>query len=517
MVEARFNYYMIQSGKDDIRDQYNHFQSLDDYAVMFGKPGDKDFSPPLLEHSWRLDEVFAKQFLAGINPLSIIAYEPKIRDLPKVVNLTKANVEFLNQNVLNNKTTFEELKSKRRLFFADYEILDGITRKDSRVFYSPVVLFYLNENDVLMPLAIQLTRNQTNNRLYTPADSEVVWILARMFAMEADGLYHEMVQHLCFTHLTVESIIIGLNRQLPADHPILKFMEPHFYNTIAINDLGRNTLLAANSSTFDRILACGVFGGLELMNKAYVNQFNLSLRAIPRELESRGFPQPTPQKDNLPGYLYRDDSLRIWWALKRYVVSVLELPETYNGSDANVANDFALQGVRRELSDPKAANVPGVPELNTVDSLADFLTTVLFMASAEHSAVNFGQYDFYSFIPNRPLILTKPMPDDLSLVTNQYILSALPTYDQAKETISTARVLSLQPEVQIGVYTGKVIGYVLSGIGKQVAYPKQYSRLVDDLNALQDIMKTRNAGIIGPVYPDYDYLEPIRIASSIAV
>ena len=67
----------------------------------------------------------------------------------------------------------------------------------------------------------------------------------------------------------------------------------------------RNTLLAANSSTFDRILACGVFGGLELMNKAYVNHFNLSMRAVPLELESRGFPQPTAAKDNLPGYLYR--------------------------------------------------------------------------------------------------------------------------------------------------------------------------------------------------------------------
>eukprot|EP00460_Paracercomonas_marina_P001663 EW706584.1.p4 GENE.EW706584.1~~EW706584.1.p4 ORF type:complete len:80 (+),score=28.70 EW706584.1:2-241(+) len=67
----------------------------------------------------------------------------------------------------------------------------------------------------------------------------------------------------------------------------------------------------------------------------------------------------------------------------------------------------------------------------------------MFTCSASHSVVNFGQFDYYAFIPNRPLHLTKPMPDQLELVTLPYIMSALPQKERSQEIITLARTLTL--------------------------------------------------------------------------
>ena len=49
-------------------------------------------------------------------------------------------------------------------------------------------------------------------------------------------------------------------------------------------------------------------------SKFLVSVFNLMKRALPEELKSRGFFEVTPgsPQDNLPGYHYRDDGLKIW-------------------------------------------------------------------------------------------------------------------------------------------------------------------------------------------------------------
>ena len=90
-----------------------------------------------------------------------------------------------------------------------------------------------------------------------------------------------------------------------------------------------------------------------------------------------------------------------------------------------------------------------MPKLDSEESLVEFLTTVLWTASAQHSAVNFGQFDYYSFVPNRPFTMRLGMPEDLSKVTYDYILKALPSEDQAVQSISTAKVLSLNIDAEL--------------------------------------------------------------------
>jgi hypothetical protein len=51
--------------------------------------------------------------------------------------------------------------------------------------------------------------------------------------------------------------------------------------------LGRRTLLR-RGGIFDNNVGIGLDGGLELMRKAYVEEFNFSERSFPKQMEARG-------------------------------------------------------------------------------------------------------------------------------------------------------------------------------------------------------------------------------------
>ena len=114
------------------------------------------------------------------------------------------------------------------------------------------------------------------------------------------------------------------------------------------------------------------------------------------------------ENDPTPGYLYRDYGYMIWDALTNYVKGLID--EVYANDEA-VARDVAVQRWCQEVGNPAFGNVGGFPSrITRRDDLTFVLTNVIFTASAQHSAVNFGQFDFYGFIPNKPLRMMLPMP-----------------------------------------------------------------------------------------------------------
>lgn len=161
--------------------------------------------------------------------------------------------------------------------------------------------------------------------------------------------------------------------------------------------------------------------------------------------------------------------------------------------------------------------MPGIPPLKDIDTLAEFLTVILFTCTVQHSAVNFGQYDYYAFVPNRPLILMREMPQNKSLINSRFILSALATTSQTEDTIAVTKVLSLPPTEQIDPLTGQTLGYTLASfpIPANWSFTAQYNELHAKLGVLQDQFAARNKHAYMGV--PYDYLLPHQIASSIAI
>jgi len=341
-------------------------------------------------------------------------------------------------------------------------------------------------------------------------------MFARMHSMHSDALVHEFVQHLGFTHLAVEPIIIAFYRTLPAKHPLMMLMNPHFKQTLAINTFGRNTLLKPGG-IFDTISTIGLNGGLQIMNKGFSGLFNISMRSVPQQLAQRGFFEIDGSKaDNLPGYHFRDDALAVWAVMKKFIRSAVDnhylIGEFGEDRDRYVRSDQSLQALYSELVRTEKAGVPGMYELNSAENLIEFLTTVLWTASGQHSAVNFGQEDYYGFVPNRPFMMKKLMPADSSKVNWDFIVSSLPDGSQASQAVATAAILSLNVDSRLDNAP-----QTFRDTAKHNAFPKEYTEFLVELHHLTIQLDNRNKKLEKEGGVAYPYLCPDQIASSIAI
>ena len=92
----------------------------------------------------------------------------------------------------------------------------------------------------------------------------------------------------------------------------------------------------------DKILSIGQGGHIDIMAKAYT-YFRLYHLDLPEMLSRRG----VTDRNVLPDYYWRDDSLKIWNALSKYATSVLT--QHYQGSDLHVRRDQHVQNLIRDM------------------------------------------------------------------------------------------------------------------------------------------------------------------------
>ena len=73
--------------------------------------------------------------------------------------------------------------------------------------------------------------------------------------------------------------------------------------------------------------------------------------------------------------------------------------------------------------------------------LIELCTLIIFTGSAQHSAVNFGQYIFFGFVPNAPAGLRRPPPTRKG-ADYQDILESLPDKSTSVQSITTVYTLA---------------------------------------------------------------------------
>jgi len=498
---------------------------------------------PALKDTWKEDVEFARQQTTGANPMSI--HWAKDGKLPDALNLSPkvtAQLDAVSQEGMKMNVT--DLSSAGRLFYSDYAIMreESIRRSKGRYVYPAIAVFYADNEGLLQPLAIQLTRNG-DDRVYTPLEENPeAWLFAKMHTMSADGLYHQMAVHLLQCHLSMEPIIISANKHLNTSggceqtsigtydlgtydgcepgHPVGDLLAPHFHRTIAINSFGRYTMLGGgteeNPPIFDQITSIGVNGTLDLMMHAYTDEWSLTDNSFPRHLERRGFTREEPSM--LKDFPYKEDGFLIWDAITAYVKDCLD--QHYDQTTGvTVAGDTALQAWLTEMRTPQkdgGAEVHGVPEVRDKSALTQVLAAIIFQATAQHSAVNFGQWEYYSMVPNRPLTLWKPMPEDPSEVTMEYILSSLPNLNDVHGMLGTARALTLPTAFPLLAPKRWEEGQSPFGHGRfsyNMRFPEAFKKFEATLAQVETEVKARNEKRRWP----YTFLQPSEIPSSIAV
>ncbi|WRX22383.1 PLAT/LH2 domain - like 5 [Theobroma cacao] len=380
--------------------------------------------------AWRTDEEFARETLAGVNPVMIRRlreFPPASKLDPKTYGNQKSTVtkEHIERNM--NGLTVEKALEKNKLFILNHHdaLMPYLRRinSTSTKTYATRTLFFLQDDDTLKPLAIELSlphpqsdKHGAVSKVFTPAEDGVegsVWQLAKAYAAVNDSGYHQLICHWLNTHAVIEPFIIASNRQLSVVHPIYKLLHPHFRDTMNINALARQTLINAGG-----VLELTVFPGryaLELSSAIY-KTWVFPDQALPVDLVKRGMAVPDASLPHgvrllIQDYPYAVDGLEIWSAIETWVT---EYCSFYYPSDEVVKEDNEIQSWWAEIRTEGHGDLkdePWWPEIKTRAELIEACTIIIWVASAFHAAVNFGQYPYAGYLPNRPTVSRRFMPE----------------------------------------------------------------------------------------------------------
>ena len=234
---------------------------------------------------------------------------------------------------------------------------------------------------------------------------------------------------------------MSLMRNLPDAHPLYKLLRPHVRYTMAINVVGRETLFGRNGAVSD-VFSIGGDGQDELFRRSS-KRFSVHWSNIKRNIKDRGVDNRT----QLPGYHFRDDGIKIWDAIEAYVIRIIN---QFYADDAAVSGDKELQNFAEDVHTngfpgygENAVNGRDFPRsITTKVDLIEIITVIMFTGSAQHAAVNFGQYDYYGFAPNSPLVLHLPPPTKKGEVTYEQFMKALPNEVETQRSIGLASIMS---------------------------------------------------------------------------
>ncbi|CAN6693417.1 unnamed protein product [Malus baccata var. baccata] len=469
---------------------------------------------------WFRDDEFARQTLAGLNPYSIklvtewplkSELDPEIYGPPESA-ITK---EIIEQEIRGFATITEAIEEKK-LFILDYHDLflpyvSKVRKLEGTTLYGSRTLFFLTPEGTLRPLVIELTRPPMDGKpqwkqVFQPAWNATdvwLWRLAKAHVLAHDSGYHQLVSHWLRTHCATEPYIIATNRQLSVMHPIYRLLHPHFRYTMEINSLARESLINAGG-IIETSFSPKKYS-LELCSVAYGKEWRFDQEALPADLIRRGMAVEDPTAPHglrltIEDYPFANDGLLLWDAIKQWVTDYVN---HYYPDSSIVQTDQELQ--------------PWWPELNTPEDLMGIITTMVWVASGHHAAVNFGQYAYAGYFPSRPTIARTNMPTEdpseedwknFVRKPDSALLQCFPTQIQATTIMAVLDILSNHsPDEE---YIGEKMeqAWAEEPVIK-AAFERFKGRLlalertIDDRNASSELKNRNGAGVV-----PYELLKP---------
>lgn len=154
----------------------------------------------------------------------------------------------------------------------------------------------------------------------------------------------------------------------------------------------------------------------------------------------------------LPGYFYRDDALKLWDAIEQFVNDIVRI---YYRSDDDIQRDEEIQEWIKEVHEFGLPRHEGevdhhVPsEFKSIPDLTEVLTVLIFTCSGEHAAQNFGQFDYYAFNPNAPMIMRRPPPKEKGKLKTSDLVKMLGNTSYASVQIAATWTLSAFSEDEV--------------------------------------------------------------------
>ncbi|KAJ3017805.1 UNVERIFIED_CONTAM: hypothetical protein HDU68_011458 [Siphonaria sp. JEL0065] len=501
-----------------------------------------DTKPEIVD-VWRNDEVFAAQVLSGVNPVQIRAV-PRNTTFPLSCLPNTTIHELSKVRYLEGKDIAQEIKLGR-FSYCDFEPFlgpfverinndcaaigeDETKHKFNGYMAAPSALFWHDaETGKILPIAIRVV--QGGDTFYPPSEDEIresainQWILAKMWFGLGDTNIHQLSTHLLRTHLVIETFDLAMVRQLSPHHPVFKILKHHFRSTMAINAAARERLIYVVMKIFSMGDAA-----FDFLRHAY-KMWNFLDSSPIKDLEKRGFTGKAENGNSLdtPGqYPWAEDSRDLYSVIQKYVREYIDI---YYPSDEIVATDAELQNWIREADEYNNKD-KGIPKsIPTREGLQEVISILIWTTTArafeilcdkhlpnrtEHSSVNFSQYSYTSYAPNRPSKSHRPpLKSSKDDVDAQYVMESLPYIAEAARVSGIVATLSsYEPdEFYIG---GRA--YDLHG-PSQTKERAAFERFNTSLQEYGQRVNERNSTLKGRKENPYIWLLPSKVTNSIAI
>ncbi|XP_047336892.1 probable linoleate 9S-lipoxygenase 5 [Impatiens glandulifera] len=424
--------FKLPDGLDDIY-KYIPLEMLKELLRTDGEGIFRFPTPQVIQEdksAWRTDEEFAREMLAGTNPVIISLlneFPPKSKLNPSQYGNQNSTIK--KEHILSNLDGLlvEEAMDQNMIFILDHHdsLMPYLRRMNTTntKTYASRTLLVLRKDGTLMPLAIELSLPNPKgdeygaiSKVFTPTQHGVegsIWQLAKAYVTVNDSGVHQLISHWLNTHAVVEPFVIATNRQLSILHPIQKLLEPHFRDTMNINAMGRNSLINADGVIENTFFSSKY--SMELSSLVYKN-WVFTDHSLPTDLIKRGIAVKDAKVKHglrllIEDYPYAVDGLEIWFAIKTWVEDYCAF---YYKNDETVKNDNELQEWWREIKEVghgDKKNEPWWSKMETRKDLFETCTIIIWVTSALHSAVNFGQYIYGGYHANRPTLSRKLMPE----------------------------------------------------------------------------------------------------------
>jgi lipoxygenase len=216
-------------------------------------------------------------------------------------------------------------------------------------------------------------------------------------------------------------------------------------------------------------------------------------------------------------YPYANDGLLIWASIKEWVTDYVN---HYYKTPIDVLQDRELQEWWSEIKTKGHADKKDEswwPKLENQEDLVHILTIIIWVTSGHHAAVNFGQYHYAGYFPNRPTIARTNMPVEDSKLESfktfwnkpeQALLECFPSQIQATVVMAVLDILSshspdeeyMGENPELAWKTEPAINAAFERFNGRM---KEIEGIIDEKNLDKSLLNRCGAGIV-----PYELLKP---------
>jgi hypothetical protein len=487
---------------------------------------------------WYTDESFGQQQFTGANPVTIEAASTRwAKEFGEEARKQgKGKIADAIASAAKSKSLFVQDCSYYRsaIGAGPLDVLSaGIKDPDHARFACASVSLFILIKGKLHPTAIVIDYKQDmahsvclfNRRLHPVENAnkddiaeqatDWPWRYAKTCASSADWIRHEVKVHLNDCHFVEEATIVAAHRAFPVEHPVYQCLQPHWLKTLPLNAGARTTLVP---HVVIPLIGLTDVATYKFIKDAY-NRFDWQGHYVPNHLASRGFPLDEINGDKFHNYAYGKEILLMWNLLHTFVEAFLKASGI---TEESVAKDDAIDYWCKEMQSDQGGQMPSFPTIKTLAQLVDCVTMCIHIASPQHTAVNYTQEYYNSYVPNKPPAICAPLPQthqELETYGEKELMKALPV-GRANEWLLASHLvhlLSYQVADDQNIFNYGVSLYKLTEDDpKQEALHDAARKFVEDLLEFDGVMEATEKKLDNQEIP-YHVLQPKLNAVSILI